>query len=139
MQIKECLTKDVKWTTPDTTATEIAKMMKENDIGSVPIGENDKLTGMVTDRDIVVNCLAEGLNPSETSASEFMSEGVLYCYDTDSAEEVLENMGQKKISRMPVVNSDKRLVGIVSIGDLSSHFPNNEKLGKTVENIKEAA
>lgn len=119
MQIQDVMTADVSFVRPDTPILEIARKMREEDIGSTPVVENDRLTGMVTDRDIVVRALADGGDVSKMTARDAMSPGVLYCYSDETVEAVLENMGDQQIRRLPVVNRDKRLVGIVSLGDLA--------------------
>jgi CBS domain-containing protein len=93
--------------------------MRDNDIGSVPVVEDDRLVGMVTDRDIVVRVLADSGVVNGKTARDAMSPGVLYCFDDESVEAVLENMGDQQVRRLPVVNRDKRLVGVVSLGDLA--------------------
>ena len=118
MKVQEVMTSDVSYVTPDTSILEIARKMRDDDIGSVPVVENDRLVGMVTDRDIVIRVLAEGRTQSGT-ARDAMSPGILYCFDDESVEDVLDKMGDQQIRRLPVLNRDKRLVGVVSLGDLS--------------------
>ena len=119
MKIKDVMTPDVSFVGPDTSILEIARKMREGDIGSTPVIENERLVGMVTDRDIVVRAIAEGGDVRTKTARDAMSPGVLYCYADDSVESVLDNMGDQQIRRLPVVDSDKRLVGVVSLGDLA--------------------
>jgi CBS domain-containing protein len=119
MKIQEVMTPDVSYVTPDTPILEIARKMRDGDIGSTPVIENDRLVGMVTDRDIVVRVVAEGIPTQTATARDAMSPGILYCFDDESVDEVLEKMGDQQIRRLPVVNRDKRLVGVVSLGDLS--------------------
>ena len=119
MQIQDVMTADVSFVRPDTPILEIARKMREGDIGSTPVIENERLVGMVTDRDIVVRAIAEGGDVRTKTARDAMSPGVLYCYADDSVESVLDNMGDQQIRRLPVVDSDKRLVGVVSLGDLA--------------------
>ena len=120
MQIRDVMTADVSFVGPDTPILEIARKMRDGDIGSTPVIENDRLAGIVTDRDIVVRVIAEGGDVRTKTARDAMSPGILYCYADDSVEAVLENMGgRQKIRRLPVVDRDKRLVGVVSLGDLA--------------------
>jgi CBS domain-containing protein len=119
MKIKDVMTPDVSFVRPDTSILEIARKMREGDIGSTPVIENERLVGMVTDRDIVVRAIAEGGDVRTKTARDAMSPGILYCYADDSVESVLDNMGDQQIRRLPVVDSDKRLVGVVSLGDLA--------------------
>ena len=119
MQIKDVMTTDVSFVEPSTPIREIARRMREGDIGSTPVIENDRLVGMVTDRDIIVRIVAEGMNVETATARDAMSPGILYCFADDSVEHVLDNMGDNQIRRLPVVNRDKRLGGVVSLGELS--------------------
>jgi CBS domain-containing protein len=134
MKIKDVMTPDVRFVTPDTPVSEIARQMRDEDIGVVPVAENDRLIGMVTDRDIVVRCVPEG-NLEAATARMAMSPRVLYCYDDQSVNEILENMAEEQVRRMPVVNRDKRLVGVVSIGDLSQK--SQRKAGESLKGISQ--
>lgn len=120
MKVREAMTPNVRTVAPDASIFEIAKIMREEDIGAVPVAENDRLIGMVTDRDIVTRALAETSPSKNMSAREIMSDRVLYCFEDQSVEEVLDNMGEQQVRRLPVVDRDKRLVGVISLGDLSS-------------------
>jgi CBS domain-containing protein len=119
MQVKEVMTEKVSFITPDARIVEIARRMRDEDIGSLPVAENDKLIGIVTDRDIVVRILAEGVDIDTADARKAMSPKIFYCTEDQTVEEVLENMGENQVRRLPVINADKRLVGVVSLGDLS--------------------
>lgn len=119
MKVREVMTDKVTWVGPDATVPEIARHMRDEDIGSVPIAENDHLVGMVTDRDIVVRAIADGGRVETTTARQVMSPRILYCFDDQPVGEVLKNMGDMQVRRLPVMNRDKRLVGLVSLGDLS--------------------
>jgi CBS domain-containing protein len=105
---------------PDMSLREAAQKMRDGDFGVLPVGENDRLIGMITDRDIVTRALADGLdNPMEKKVREVMSEDVCYCFEDQKVEDVAKNMGENQIRRLPVLNRQKRLVGIVSLGDLA--------------------
>jgi CBS domain-containing protein len=119
MNVGEVMTTRVNWVTPDTTLPEIARCMRAENIGSLPIAENDRLVGVVTDRDIVVRAVAEGGDVNRVSARQVMSSQVLYCFEDEAIADVLKNMGDNQVRRLPVLSRDKRLVGIVSLGDLS--------------------
>ena len=123
MKIREVMSKKVNTIEPDTRLRAIAKAMKDKDIGAMPVAENDRLVGMVTDRDLVVRGMAERTDLSETTAREVMSDELLYCFDDQDTTEVLENMGKVKVRRLPVVDLEKSLVGMVSLGDLAGHAP----------------
>lgn len=118
MQVSECMTRDVQVASPDDTIQQAATIMDRINAGVLPVGLDDRLVGMITDRDIAVRAVAKG-RECGTPVREAMSGEVRYCYADDDADEVLENMGDQQLRRMPVVDRDKRLVGIVSIGDLA--------------------
>ena len=120
MEIRELMTKGCSYLAPNTSLAQAAQKMREDDIGSLPIGENDKLIGMVTDRDIVVRGIAEGKDASATSVSEVMSDNLYYCFDDQLADDVASNMSEMQVRRLPVVDREKRLVGIVTLGDLAA-------------------
>ena len=136
MKIKDVMTHDVRFVTPETPLTEIARQMRDDDIGAVPVVENDRMIGMVTDRDIVVRCVATGSIDGAT-ARMAMSPRILYCYEDQSVNEILHNMAEQQVRRMPVVNRDKRLVGVVSIGDLSQKA--QRKAGESLKEISQSA
>ncbi|HJV83450.1 CBS domain-containing protein [Noviherbaspirillum sp.] len=119
MRVAEAMSRDVHVANPDQSLIEAAKMMAEGDYGVLPIGENDRLVGMITDRDIVVRALAQGKS-GDTKIRDVMSEDVKYCFEEDDLDDVARNMGDLQIRRLPVVNRDKRLTGIVSLGDIST-------------------
>jgi CBS domain-containing protein len=118
MKISECMTHDVKLVSPDTTIRDAARSMLEADAGSLPVGDGDRLIGMITDRDIAVRAVAQGRGP-DTPVREVMTEELLYVFEDQSIDEVADNMSDVQVRRFPVVNRQKRLVGIVSLGDIS--------------------
>ena len=118
MRVSEAMTRDVRLCTPGQTIREVAQAMAEIDAGSIPVGENDRLIGMVTDRDIAIRAVAQGKGP-DTPVREVMSEHIHYCFDDEQIDEVAQNMGDVRLRRLPVVNRDKRLVGILSLGDVA--------------------
>ncbi|MPZ09146.1 MAG: CBS domain-containing protein [Kiloniellaceae bacterium] len=126
MKIKDVMTREVDVVDPATMLAEVSRRMRDEDIGVLPVGEGDSLVGVITDRDIVVRAIAEGKDPTETAVREAMSEKVLYCFEDQSTVEIAANMSEKQIRRLPVVNRDKRLVGIVSLGDLATGGANRE-------------
>lgn len=117
MKVREAMTADVRLVNPDQSIREAARLLATEDIGALPIGENDRLVGMITDRDIAVRAVAQGLGP-DTKIRDVMSKDVKYCFDDDDLSDAADNMGDIKLRRLPVLNSDKRLVGILSISDL---------------------
>lgn len=118
MKISQCMTRDVRLGDPQMSLREAAQLMAECGSGVLPIGENDRLVGMLTDRDIVIRGIARGLKP-EAKIGEVMSREVRWCYDDEDADQVLSTMADEQIRRMPVLNREKRLVGIISLGDLA--------------------
>ena len=133
MKVSEIMTRDVRLLSPDQTIREAASLMADIDVGSLPISENDRLVGMITDRDIVIRAVAHG-KPADTKVAEVMSKEMLYCLDTDEIDDVARNMGKAQVRRLPVVNGDKRLVGIVSLGDLARN-DDPATIGRTVTKV----
>ncbi|WP_308368653.1 MULTISPECIES: CBS domain-containing protein [unclassified Microbulbifer] len=115
--------KGCTWCSPDSSLPEVAKILRDEDIGSVPIGENDKLIGMVTDRDICCRGVAEGRDLSSLTARDVMTEGVAWCWEDDDLDAALQKMEENQLRRMPVMNSEKRMVGILSLGDITHSAP----------------
>lgn len=118
MRVSDCMTKDVEIANPEQSLREVAELMGRLDAGSMPVGDNDRLVGMITDRDIAVRGVALGKGP-DAKVRDVMSREVKYCFDDEDVEHVLDNMGDLQVRRLPVLNRDKRLVGIVSLGDLA--------------------
>ena len=118
MRVSEAMTRDVRVANPGQSIREVARMMDEIDAGALPVGENDRLVGMITDRDIALRAVAQGKGP-DTPVRDVMSKEVKYCYEDEDLEHVAENMGELQVRRLPVVNRDKRLVGIVALGDIA--------------------
>ncbi len=135
MKVKQAMTSEVRVASPDQTIREAAQLMAELDAGALPVAESDRLVGMITDRDIAVRAVAEGL-PADTPISEIMSHEVLYCYEDQQLDDVARNMGQVQVRRLPVVNRDKRLVGIVSFADLA-RAEQPTTVGRAVSHVSE--
>jgi CBS domain-containing protein len=120
MKVKDVMHKGVDWVSPDTPVAEIAKLMQAHDIGCIPIGENDHLIGMVTDRDIVCKGLtSKDFDAARTTARDVMSKGIHCCREDDDLAKAIHHMETLKIRRLPVINKSKRMVGMISLGDLS--------------------
>ena len=118
--IQDVMSRDVKKLSPEDTVHRAAQVMKENDIGAIPVCDGDKLVGMITDRDITIRSTAEGKDPATTRIGDVMSTEVRTCSATQSVDEVLAEMGQTKIRRVPVIDQESHaLVGIVSLGDMA--------------------
>ena len=133
MKVREAMTGSVLLVGPERSIREAAQLMARHDIGALPVGQNDRLVGMVTDRDIAVRAIADGLGP-DTKIADVMSREVMYCFEDDDLDQVAANMGSIQVRRLPVVNRDKRLVGIVSVGDLAAR-EDARKTGKAVAGI----
>ncbi len=119
MRISEIMTPDPELIDPTATVRDAAQRMKNEDIGALPVGENDRLIGMVTDRDITVRAVAEGRDPSSTTVRDVMSEKIYYCFEDDDVEDAAKCMADNQVRRLPILNRDKRLTGIVSLADLA--------------------
>jgi CBS domain-containing protein len=134
MKVKEAMHQSVQWVEPNTPLTELARLMREHDIGAIPIGENDRLVGMVTDRDIVCRCIADGRDISKATARDVMSKGILYCGDEQELDEAAQIMASKQVRRLPVINDDRRMVGMLSLGDMGQAGP-RELTGKVMQAV----
>ena len=133
MRVSEAMTRDVYISSPDETIQYAALAMAGIDAGVVPVADKDRLVGMITDRDIVIRAVAQGRS-ADTKVAAVMSREVLYCFDTDEIDDVARNMGKARVRRLPVVNRDKRLVGIVSLGDLARN-DDATNIGQTVTRV----
>jgi CBS domain-containing protein len=120
MKVKDAMHKGVDWVGPDTPVAELAKLMRDHDVGAIPIGENDRLVGMVTDRDIVCKGLAQdNFDARGTMARDVMTEEIHCCREDDDLAKAVRHMEELKVRRLPVINKSKRMVGILSLGDVS--------------------
>lgn len=119
MKVKEAMHKGVQWMEPTASLIELARVMKEHDIGAIPIGENDRLIGMVTDRDLAVNGIASGREIQTLSERDVMTRDIIYCRDNEELDDALRIMESRQVRRLPVINEDKRMVGMLSLGDVS--------------------
>jgi CBS domain-containing protein len=118
MRVSEAMTRDVRIANPGQSICDVAKIMAEIDAGVMPVSDGDRLVGMITDRDIAIRAVAAGKGP-ETPVREVMSKEVKYCFEDEDLDHVAKNMGEIQLRRLPVVDREKRLVGIVSLGDLA--------------------
>ena len=119
MKVKEMMHRGVEWVSPETTVSAIAKKMQQFDIGAIPVGENDRLIGMVTDRDITLRAVANGKDPSRLTARDVMSKGVFWCRDSEDVTQAARTIESKHVRRLPVIDENKRMVGMLSLGDIS--------------------
>ena len=126
MKVKEAMHKGVEWVGPDTPVTEVAKLMCADNIGAIPIGENDRLIGMVTDRDIVCKGLAQdSFDLRRTTARDVMTRGIHCCREDDDLAKAVRHMEMLEVRRLPVINKNKRMVGMLALGDLSDLAPSD--------------
>jgi CBS domain-containing protein len=119
MQVQEIMTPRAKVIDPNTNIAEAAKAMREDNIGALPVGENDRLVGMVTDRDIAMRAVAEERPSGNTAVRQVMSEHIYYCFEDDDVEQAAKVMAEHQVHRLPVLNRDKRLVGMLALADLA--------------------
>jgi CBS domain-containing protein len=135
MRVKDVMHKGVDWVSPDTPVTELAKLMRDHDVGSIPIGENDRLVGMVTDRDIVCKGLAhDSFDARHATAREVMTATIHCCREDDDLAKAVGHMEKLKVRRLPVINKSKRMVGILSLGDVSHSAP-GDLLSECVKSV----
>jgi CBS domain-containing protein len=119
MKVHEAMHSGVEWLGPSASLAEIAETMRKHDVGAIPIGENDRLIGMVTDRDIVLKAFAKKADPSKLTARDVMTKGIVYCQENEELGDALEVMESKKIRRLPVLSKAKRMIGMLSLGDVA--------------------
>lgn len=134
MKIRDAMTRDVRMVRPDQTLREAAQLMAQMDIGALPVQDNDRLVGMITDRDIAVRAVAEGKG-AEALVSDAMTGEIKYCYEDQTVEEVTQNMGEQRVRRLPVMDRNKRLVGILSLGDLAREETSQDEAGEALGGI----
>ena len=138
MQVKEVMTRGVECTRPGASLQEAARKMRDLDVGPLPVcGDNDRLVGMLTDRDITVRAVAEGQDPKTARVQDVMTPDVLYCFEDQDVAEAARLMEENQVRRLAVLNSDKRLVGIVSLGDLAVETGGSQVAGKTLEQVSQ--
>jgi CBS domain-containing protein len=135
MKIREIMTPDVRITSPRDTIQRAAQLMEETDCGLLPVGEEDRLVGMVSDRDITLRAVALGKAPDRCTVGEVMSHDVKFVYEDETIEDASRNMSELKVRRLPVLNRKKRLVGILSLGDLALNAKDNA--GKALKEVSE--
>jgi CBS domain-containing protein len=119
MLVRHAMTLHAEWISPDVPLSQVAQLMRDKGIGCLPVGENDRLIGMITDRDITCRGVAAGADPSTTKAREIMSKGITWCFDDQDIDEAAQLMGQKQIHHLPVLSRQKRMVGVLSLGDIA--------------------
>lgn len=134
-QIRDVMTKDVRTVSPDDTVQRVAQCMDELNVGAIPVFDGQKLIGMVTDRDITVRAVAANKSPEQCKASDVMSSNVRWCYDDQDVDDVLDEMRDSQIRRVPVMDRQHKLVGIVSLGDLAERSGEPPRVAETLRDI----
>jgi CBS domain-containing protein len=137
MKVNEVMTRGAACTQPEATLQEAAERMKSLDVGALPVCQDDRLVGMLTDRNIAVRSVAEGQDPWTDRVRDIMTPEVFFCFEDQDVNDVAELMQAKQVRRLPVLNRDKRLVGIVSLGDLAVRTGNELLAGRTLEEVSE--
>ena len=136
MQVRDAMHAGVAWVGPETSINELARKMRDEDIGAIPIGENDRLIGMVTDRDIALRGLADGQDVESLTARDVMSSPIVYCRTDEDIGDAIRIMEDKAIRRLPVIDENKRMVGILSLGDIAA-FASRDLSGEVVGAVAE--
>jgi CBS domain-containing protein len=132
------MTRNPDIVSPETSIRDAARRMRDENVGALPVGENDRLVGMITDRDIAMRAVAEDRQPSLTNVRDVMSDRILYCFDDDNTRDAAECMSKHQVRRLPVLNRDKRLVGIVSLADIARCGDQNAEL-IAIEGVSEVS
>jgi len=123
MKVRDIMTRDVRVASPSDNLKRAAQIMEEHDFGMLPVGDEGRLVGMLSDRDITIRAVARGVSPDTGKVRDIMSAEVKYVYDDDTVEDAARSMSDLQVRRLPVLDRDKRLVGIVSLGDLAVNEP----------------
>lgn len=139
MQVKDLMTPEVQTVKPDSPIQAAAQMMEKLDVGSIPVCSGDTLTGMITDRDITVRATAKGKDPATTIVQDVMTPGAVYCRVDQDVNDAAELMKRHRIRRLPVLNQDKRLVGILALADLAVDMPEKRVVEQVAETVSEPA
>ncbi len=134
--VMDVMTRDVEIINPNDSLKDAAEKMRTLNVGPLPVCDGDRLKGIITDRDIVVRAVSQGMNPNDTHVSQAMTAEVEYVYEDEDISKVARKMKDEQIRRILVLNRDKRLVGIVSLGDLTEAMA-SEEAGETLESISE--
>lgn len=135
-RIKEIMSRNVKTCSPTTTLKDVARDMEQLDIGMMPVSENERIIGTITDRDIVVRCVAKGGDTNNLTARHAMTEGVEYAYENDGVDEAARLMSERQVQRLLILSDAKEMVGVVSFKDLSQHVQSPQTVAGAVEGVK---
>ena len=137
MQLREVMTRNVEEIPPQATLRDAAQRMRSLDVGALPVCENNKLVGMITDRDITVRAVADGCDPQRSTVREAMTGQIVFCYEDEDVQRAARMMEEKQIRRLPVFDRNQRLCGIVSLGDLATRLRNDRLSGEVLEQVSE--
>ena len=137
-KLKEVMTKSPQYIDPATTLVDAAKQMLDLDVGFLPVGDGKKLKGILTDRDIVIRAVASGADTKTAKAGDFLTDEVLYAYEDQDVEFAIKTMQGKQVRRLVIVNRDKDLVGVVSLGDLATRVDDDQPKAKAVEAVSKS-
>ena len=135
-QLKEVMSRHVKMVSPDTTIREAAQQMRDGDFGMLPVAENDRMVGAISDRDIAIRAVADDKGP-ETAVRDVMTDGIFWAYEDESVDEAARIMSEHQVRRLPIVNRDKRLVGIVALGDFAVHRADSQPAAEALSGISQ--
>ncbi|HDS00660.1 MAG TPA: CBS domain-containing protein [candidate division Zixibacteria bacterium] len=138
MKTKEIMKEDVKLIHPERNLREAARKMQQFDIGALPVVDDDKVVGMITDRDILVRAVAEGGDPDQTKIGDIMTKGVVTAYDDQDVKEAKKLMKENQIRRLVILNRDNQVRGVISLGDLATAALDREESGEVLEKVSEA-
>ena len=137
MQLRDVMTRDIQDIPPEATLKQAAETMRSLDVGALPVCENNRVIGMLTDRDIAMRAVAEGYDPNEAHVRDAMTGELIYCYEDDTVENAAKLMEEKQIRRLPVMDRNQRLCGIVSLGDLATRTRDDRMSGEVLEQVSE--
>jgi CBS domain-containing protein len=137
MELREIMTRNPEVVSRQTSLQEAAAKMKTLDVGLMPVCDGDRLTGLLTDRDITIRATADGRDPKKTRVSDVMSTDVAYCFEDQDVAEAVSLMEARQIRRLPVLSKDKRLIGVVSLGDIAVHARDRDLAGETLQEVSE--
>lgn len=139
MKVTNVLTRNPEVIRPDANICEASRKMKKNDIGMLPVCENQRLVGVITDRDVTIRGVADHLDLSATSVREVMTPGAYYCFEDQELDEAAAIMKKQQVRRLPVLNENKRLIGVISLGDIAVRSQNERMAEEILERVSEAA
>jgi CBS domain-containing protein len=139
MELRDIMTRNVEVISGDASLKEAAAKMRTIDVGFIPVCDGNRLKGILTDRDITIRATADGRDPTKTKVADIMSTDIAYCLEDQKVDEAVCLMEARQIRRLPVLNLDKQLVGIVSLGDIAVHVGDRDMAGETLEEISQPA